>query len=175
MARMIGSGLIEAGTGSFDFVPIGQEGKMPIADFRAQFAVEVGIFRTLATASAACAHAHGCVSQRARPLSRLAAPSGGPTPCHSQMGLGSADASIRVAIPRSRRCFVGITIRVYYDAVIAVALMAVVAIICGFIAAVITGGSPPNFPVAAVAFLLTGAVLFLRLWRNSRPSAFPPD
>jgi hypothetical protein len=91
------------------------------------------------------------------------------------MGLGSADASIRVAIPRSRRCFVGITIRVYYDAVIAVALMAVVAIICGFIAAVITGGSPPNFPVAAVAFLLTGAVLFLRLWRNSRPSAFPPD
>jgi hypothetical protein len=70
---------------------------------------------------------------------------------------------------------VGITIRVYYDAVIAVALMAVVAIICGFIAAVITGGSPPNFPVAAVAFLLTGAVLFLRLWRNSRPSAFPPD
>jgi hypothetical protein len=67
------------------------------------------------------------------------------------------------------------TIRLYYDAVIAVALMVVVAIICGFIAAAITGGSPPNLPVAAIAFLLTGAVLFLRLWRNSRPSALLPD
>ena len=38
------------------------------------------------------------------------------------------------------------TVRLYYDAVIAVALMAVVAIICGFVAAVITGGSPPHFP-----------------------------
>jgi ABC-type dipeptide/oligopeptide/nickel transport system permease subunit len=34
---------------------------------------------------------------------------------------------------------VGSTLRLYYDAVIAVALMAVVAIVCGFIAAVITG------------------------------------
>jgi hypothetical protein len=66
------------------------------------------------------------------------------------------------------------TIRLYFDAVIAVALMTVVAIICGFVAAAITGGSPPNFPVAAIAFLLTGAVLFFRLWRNSRPSALPP-
>jgi hypothetical protein len=66
------------------------------------------------------------------------------------------------------------TIRLYYDAVIAVALMTVFATVCGFIAAVITGGSPPNFPVAAIAFLLTGAVLFFRLWRNSRPSALPP-
>ena len=63
------------------------------------------------------------------------------------------------------------TLRLYYDAVIAVALMAVVAIICGFIAAVITGGSPPNFPVAAIAFVLTGAFIFLRLWSQSRTSA----
>ena len=66
------------------------------------------------------------------------------------------------------------TIRLYYDAVIAVALMTVVAIICGFVASVITGGSPPNFPVAAIAFALTGAVLFLRLWRNSQSPALPP-
>jgi hypothetical protein len=66
------------------------------------------------------------------------------------------------------------TVRLYYDAVIAVALMAVVAIICGFVAAVITGGSPPNFPVAAIAFVLTGAVLFVRLWRNSQPPVVPP-
>ena len=66
------------------------------------------------------------------------------------------------------------TIRLYYDAVIAVALMTVVAVICGFVASVITGGSPPNFPVAAIAFVLTGAVLFFRLWRNSLPPALPP-
>jgi hypothetical protein len=66
------------------------------------------------------------------------------------------------------------TIRLYYDAGIAVALMAVVAIICGFVASVITGGSPPNFPVAAIAFALTGAVLFFRLWRNSQSPALPP-
>lgn len=67
------------------------------------------------------------------------------------------------------------TIRLYYDAVIAVALMTVFAVVCGFVAAVITGGSPPNFPVAAIAFLLTGAILVFRLWRNSRPSALPPS
>jgi uncharacterized oligopeptide transporter (OPT) family protein len=61
------------------------------------------------------------------------------------------------------------TIRLYYDAVIAVALMTVVAAVCGFVAAMITGSSPPSFPVAAIAFLLTGAVLFFRLWHNSRP------
>ena len=51
------------------------------------------------------------------------------------------------------------TIRLYYDAVIAVALMTVVATVCGFVAAVITGGSPPSFPVAAIAFLLLGLVV----------------
>ena len=65
------------------------------------------------------------------------------------------------------------TLRLYYDTVIAVALMAVVAIICGFITAVITGGSSPNLPIAAIAFLLTGAFLFSRLWSKSRASAHP--
>ena len=65
------------------------------------------------------------------------------------------------------------SLRLYYDAVIAVALMAVVAIICGFIAAAITGDNTPNFPIAAIAFLLTGAFLFFRLWRKSRTSALP--
>ena len=67
----------------------------------------------------------------------------------------------------------GSTLRLYYDAVIAVALMAVVAIVCGFIAAVITGDSSPNFPVAAIALLLIGAFIFLRLWSKSRTSALP--
>jgi LPXTG-motif cell wall-anchored protein len=65
------------------------------------------------------------------------------------------------------------TLRLYYDALIAVALMAVVASICGLIAAVITGDSSPNFPVAAIALLLIGAFIFLRLWSKPRSSALP--
>jgi hypothetical protein len=59
------------------------------------------------------------------------------------------------------------TVRLYYDTIVAIALMAVFAIVCGFVAAVITGGSPPDFTVAGIAFLLAGAVWFFRLWRNS--------
>ena len=65
------------------------------------------------------------------------------------------------------------TLRLYYDAVIAVALMAVVAIICGLIAAVITGDTPPSFPVATIAFVLICAFISLRLWSKSRTSALP--
>ena len=61
------------------------------------------------------------------------------------------------------------TLRLYYDAVIAVALMAVVVIAF----AVITGDSSPNFPVAAIALLLIGAFIFLRLWSKARSSALP--
>jgi len=68
----------------------------------------------------------------------------------------------------SRRALVGSTIRLYYDTVVAIALMAVFAIVCGFVAAVITGGSPPNFTITGIAFLLAGAVWFFRLWRNSQ-------
>ena len=65
------------------------------------------------------------------------------------------------------------SLRLYYDAVVAVALMAVVTIICGLIAAVITGDTPPNFPVATMAFVLICAFIFLRLWSKSRTSALP--
>ena len=68
----------------------------------------------------------------------------------------------------------GPTVRLYYDTVIAIALMAVFAIVCGFVAAVITGGSPPNFTITGVAFLLAGAFWFFRLWRNSQTSGHPP-
>jgi hypothetical protein len=66
------------------------------------------------------------------------------------------------------------TIRLYFDALIAVALMLVVAVICGMIFALITGRNVPNASVMAIAFLLTGAFLFFRLWRKSRTSALPP-
>ena len=59
------------------------------------------------------------------------------------------------------------TIRPSYNAVVAVALMAVVV---GFMAAVIGDDSSP-FPIAVIAFLLTGAFLSFRLWRKSRTSA----
>jgi hypothetical protein len=65
------------------------------------------------------------------------------------------------------------TLRLYYDAVIAVALMAVVAIVWGLIAAVVTGDSSSNSPVAAIALVLIGAFIFLHLWSTSRTSALP--
>jgi len=65
------------------------------------------------------------------------------------------------------------TLRLYYDAVVAAALMAVVAIVCGLIVALITGDSPPNFPVATIAIVLICAFMFLRLSSWSRTSAFP--
>jgi hypothetical protein len=41
------------------------------------------------------------------------------------------------------------------------------------IAAVITGDTPLNFPVATIAFVLICAFIFLRLWSKSRTSALP--
>jgi hypothetical protein len=58
--------------------------------------------------------------------------------------------------------------------VAAIALMAVFAIVCGFVAAVIAGGSPPSLTITEKAFLLAGAVWFFRLWRNSQASGRPP-
>ena len=62
------------------------------------------------------------------------------------------------------------TIRLYYDAAVAVALTAVAALVCGLIAAVVTGGSSPNLPAATIAFLLTGGFIFFRLRSNLRAS-----
>ena len=81
---------------------------------------------------------------------------------------------LRRAMQGFKENFVGPTVRLYYDTVIAIALMAVFAIVCGFVAAVITGGSPPNFTITGIAFLLAGAVWFFRLWRNSQTSGLPP-
>ena len=66
------------------------------------------------------------------------------------------------------------TLRIYHDAVIAAALIAVVAIVCGLIAAATTGDTPLNFPVATIAFVLIGALVFLRLSSKSCTSALPP-
>ena len=55
------------------------------------------------------------------------------------------------------------TIRLWYDAAVAVALMAVAALVCGLIAAVVTGGSSPNLLVGAIAFLGTGGIMCSRI------------
>ena len=62
------------------------------------------------------------------------------------------------------------TIRLSYDAAVGVALTAVAALVCGLIAAVVSGGSSPNLPVATIAFVLTGGFMFFRLRRISRAS-----
>lgn len=66
------------------------------------------------------------------------------------------------------------TIRFYYDAAVAVALTAVLAIVVALIAAVIVGSNTPNGSVAVIVFVFTGAVLLFRLRRSWLKSAMHP-
>lgn len=65
------------------------------------------------------------------------------------------------------------TVRLYFEATVAVAIMAMLAIISGFAAAGLTGDRRLAFLVPAAAFLLTGIVLTVRLWRMTR-APIPP-
>jgi hypothetical protein len=67
------------------------------------------------------------------------------------------------------------TVRVYFDAVMALALMAMSGIIAGFIAFAITGDRTLVMLVTGGAFILTGAVLVVRLWRLTRKPPLPTD
>ena len=58
------------------------------------------------------------------------------------------------------------TIRLYYDATVAVALTAVFAIVIALIAAVIVGSNTPNVSVAVIVFVLTCPILLFRLRRG---------
>jgi uncharacterized protein YcfJ len=62
------------------------------------------------------------------------------------------------------------TTRLFYDAAVAVALVAVAALVCGLIAAAVTGGGSSNLPFATIAFLLAGGFMFFRLRRSLRAS-----
>jgi zinc transporter ZupT len=62
------------------------------------------------------------------------------------------------------------TVRLFYDAAVAVALVAVAALVCGLVAAVVTGGSSPNLLVATIALVLTGGFMLFRLRRILRES-----
>ena len=58
------------------------------------------------------------------------------------------------------------TIRLWYDAAVAVALTTVFAIVIALIAAVIVGSNTPNVLVAVIVFALTGPILLFRLRRS---------
>ena len=66
------------------------------------------------------------------------------------------------------------TIRLYYDAAVAVALTTVFAIVIALIAAVIVGSNTPNVLVAVIVFVLTGPILLFRLRRSWHKSAMHP-
>ena len=67
------------------------------------------------------------------------------------------------------------TVRLYLDATLAVAFMAVLGIISGFIADGVTGDRVLALIVAGAVFLLTGAILIVRLWRITQRPALPLD
>jgi hypothetical protein len=58
------------------------------------------------------------------------------------------------------------TIRLYYDATIAVALTIVFSIVVALIAGVIVGDNGPNVFAAIIVFVLTGLILLFRLQRS---------
>jgi hypothetical protein len=67
------------------------------------------------------------------------------------------------------------TIRLYFEATVAVAIMAMFAIISGLTSAALTGDRRLSFLVAGVAFVLTGIALTVRLWRMTRTPIPPPE
>ena len=66
-------------------------------------------------------------------------------------------------------------LRLDFEATVAVAIMATFAIISGFASTGLTGDRWLAFLVAAVAFVLTGIVLAVRLWRMTRTPIPPPE
>jgi hypothetical protein len=57
------------------------------------------------------------------------------------------------------------TVRLFFDAIVAVAFMATFASIAAFAAAAVTSDRTIIVVTAASVFALTGAVLLVRLWR----------
>jgi hypothetical protein len=67
------------------------------------------------------------------------------------------------------------SIRLYLDAALGVAIMAALGVIAGFVAAGVTGDRTLALTVAGIVFILTGAVLIVRLWRITHQSPVPLD
>ena len=67
------------------------------------------------------------------------------------------------------------TLRHYIDAAIAVAIMLTLGAIAGFLAFGVTDDRSAIAITTVVVFLLTGAVLLLRLWLSSSSSVSPKE
>jgi hypothetical protein len=66
-------------------------------------------------------------------------------------------------------------LRLYVEAIVAVGIMGVLSVVAAFVAAAITGDRMLVIAAAAAAFVITGAVLMLRLWRMPQKSVLPLD
>ena len=71
------------------------------------------------------------------------------------------------------------TIRLYFDATLAVAIMVTLGVIAGFVAAALTDDRALILATVVVVFGLTGAALLVRLWlmmyRPAAPQNPPVD
>lgn len=67
------------------------------------------------------------------------------------------------------------TARLYFDATLALAMMATFGVIAGFLVAAATGDRTMAFLVTAAVFALTGVALTVRLWRITRKPRTVPD
>ena len=60
------------------------------------------------------------------------------------------------------------TARMYFDATVALAIMATLGVIAGFVAIAATGDRLLAFSATLAAFVLAGIVALVRLWRSTR-------
>jgi hypothetical protein len=63
------------------------------------------------------------------------------------------------------------TARVYFDATVALAIMATLGIIAGFVAFAATGDRVLALSATFAVFALAGIVAMIRLWRSTRTAA----
>ena len=63
------------------------------------------------------------------------------------------------------------TTRVYFDATVALAIMAALGVIAGFVAFAATGDRALALSATLAVFALAGFVAFIRLWRSTREPA----
>ena len=63
------------------------------------------------------------------------------------------------------------TARIYFDATVALAIMATLGVIAGFVAIAATGDRLLAFSATLAVFVLAGVVALVRLWRSTREPA----
>lgn len=63
------------------------------------------------------------------------------------------------------------TARVYFDATVALAIMATLGVIAGFVAIAATGDRMLALSVTLAVFVIAGVVALVRLWRSTRNPA----